>query len=241
MVRIDHLDKVAAGVLRWLWFLDAGAGGYTRRGVRGWARREDAEAGTGMLLPEVLPRLRARGYVEEQEVHLPGSRPVTIYRITGLGDLVLARYEGREPRPPWPAGEPGEDDRAVYLPAGPSAALAQLRKAVTDTRPPAYPGAGSGWRTEDELREDPPEPLIDHWDTGPWLPGDPPWSRPSSSDGLEAPTHFDRVDLLWLERVELCQRTLFLPEHRTRPVTLWRITVEGLCVEELEWHDPRQR
>lgn len=245
MVRPDHLGGDSATVLSYLWDLDARAGGYTRHGVRGWARREDVEAGTKLKIPELLPRLRGRSLVEEEQVHVPGTRSVAIYRITGLGDLLLARYQGREARPPWPAGASGEEDDAVYLPPGPSLALRLLREAVSDPRPSLFAGLGLGWRSEDELREqlDPGPEGWEDVDTGPWLPGDPPWQRyPSPAEDVsraDPSSGFDGVDLAWLERASLIERIAITPPKRKRPVTLWRITDAGAEISELVWHPPR--
>jgi hypothetical protein len=246
MVRPDHLGAAADSVLSWLWDLDARAGGYTRRGVRGWASREEIEAGTKMRLPEVLPRLRDRSLVDEDQVHVPGTRPVAVYRITGHGDLLLARHQGREALPPWPAGDPGPEDDAVYLPPGPSLALRMLREALSDPRPSPHPGLGIGWRTEDELREE-IAPALDGWDglnAGPWLPGDPPWQQYTSPPAGHAQTDpspgFDGVDLAWLERAGLVQRTRIVPPRRKRPVTLWRVSDLGAELTELVWHQPRE-
>ncbi|MBB4635643.1 hypothetical protein [Longimicrobium terrae] len=243
MVRPDYLGGTAANVLSWLWNLDARAGGYTRRGVRGWARREDVEAGLKIPIPELLPRLRDRGLLEEDHVHVPGTRPVAVYRITGLGDLLLARTQGREALPPWPAGLTDVEDDAVYLPPGPSSALRLLRDVVDC--PSTQVGIGSGWRTEDELRDQfNPEPEgWDETDTGPWLVGDPPWKHPVSSGGAESntpvPHGFDRAALAWLERAGLVERTTFTPPKRKRPIVFWRISQVGAQVDEIVWHQPQ--
>jgi hypothetical protein len=243
MVSITHLTDEAAVVLAYLWELDTRAGGYTRRGVRGWARREDVEAATGLALPELLPRLRGRGLVAEDQVQPRGTRPIAVYRITSLGDLFLSRFKGREPRPPWPAGEPGEDDQAVYLAPSVSLALKQLREALQEGTPSRFGSATAGWRTEQELWESWHSelgPSVDGDD--PWLPGDLPWQAPearAAGASSESPVIFDRTDLVWLERAGLAERWLVTPPGRVRPVTLWRVSERGIALTELEWHRPR--
>jgi hypothetical protein len=249
MVRPDHLSDTATTVLAWLAVLEAGGGGYTRRGVRGWARREDIEAGTKLRLPEVLPGLRVRRLVDEDRVEVPGTRSVAVYRITTLGDLLLARRQGREPRPPWPTGEADEADGAVWLPPGASVAYRLLREAMS--QPGHHPVLGTGWRSEDELWVQLEADLqmrsdagID--DTGSWLPGDLPWQR-SSAPRAELPSSgeshpvFGRLDLDWLERAGLALRTQITPPGRTRPVNLWRLNNAAPPIVELTWHEPRPR
>jgi hypothetical protein len=244
MVRPDHLSDDAAAVLAWLWDLDMGAGGYTRRGVRGWARREDVERGTGMRLPEILPRLRTRGLVVEELLQIPGTRPTALYRISGLGDLLLARRQGREPRPPWPAGDPQDADVATYLPPGASIALRLLRDASANPGPSQYPKVGPGWRTQEELwaRLEPElERSSASEDSGPWLPGDPPWKQVRPLEPRDSAQGFGRVDLDWLERAGMAERMSITPPGRTRPVVLWRLNARREPIMELTWHEPRAR
>lgn len=243
MVKPGSLNEPARAVLAYLWDLDTRAGGYTRRGVRGWARREEIEAATGLRVPELLSRLRDRGLVDEDHVQVPGTRPVAVYRITALGDLLLSRQQGREARPPWPAAdEPGAEDLAVYIPPGPWVVLQLLRSAYDDPRlSPLLLDGGPGWRTEEELWEQ-LEPELEGWldepGTTEWVPGDPPWRRRGEApSGL--PPVFGRTDLDWLERSGFVQRLLATRPGRTRPVLLWRTTVAGRAVVPLEWHPPR--
>lgn len=247
MVRRDHLSDTATEVLAWLSALEAGGGGYTRRGVRGWARREDIEAGTKLRLPEVLPGLRVRRLVDEDRVQVPGTRSVSVYRITALGDLLLAGQQEREPRPPWPPGEADEDDAAVWLPPGASVAYRLLGEAMA--QPGLHLVLGTGWRTEDELWAQ-LEPELESssdaviGDTGPWLPGDPPWQRSNAlqadlpSSGESHPV-FGRLDLDWLERAGLALRTQITRPGRTRPVNLWRLNTAVRPIVELTWYEPR--
>jgi hypothetical protein len=241
MVRPDHLGEASAATLDYLWTLDARAGGYTRRGVRGWARREDVEMALGLPIPELLPRLRDRALVEEDHVHVSGTRPVGVYRITATGDLLLARHQGRGARPPWPAGGRGTEDVAVFIPPGARVALRLLREAFADPRSsPLLPDGGPGWRTEDELWQElhpDLDPWLDDSEPGEWVPGDPPWQR-GDAPAAGPPPVFGRNDLDWLERPGLAQRWGVTRPGGTRPVVLWRVTAAGLAVVPLEWHPP---
>jgi hypothetical protein len=243
MVRPDFLSDDAAAVLAWMWDLDTRGGGFTRRGVRGWARREDVERATGMRLPEMLPGLRQRGFVLEERLEIRGTRPVLLYRITALGDVVLSQRQKREPRPPWPAGDPDPADFSVCLPAGASVALRLLREALSDPRPSRY--AGPGWRTEEELWTQLEPELERHGsivDPGPWLPGDPPWQakRASGPQPANPAPVFGRVDLDWLERAGFALRTTVMPPGRKRAVVVWRLSSAGASVTELRWHAPAE-
>lgn len=244
MVSISHLTDEAAAVLAYLWDLDTRGGGYARRGVRGWARRENVEAGTRLSLPEVMPRLRGRRLVDEDQVQVPGTRAVVVYRITGLGDLLLSRRQRRDPRPPWPAGAPGAEDAAVYLAPGPSLALRLLREAQARGAPGSLSAPGPGWRTERELWEGWEAELgpARDWDSF-WIPGDLPWRNPErhvkGKSPADWPNVFGRPDLEWLERAGLAESRPVTPPGRRKPITFWRATPEGVAITELQWHPPR--
>lgn len=145
-------DAVA---LRYLRYLAVRSGGYTRRGVPGWALREDVERATHRKLPERLPRLHARGLVEREDVRAPRlTRPVWIYRISQAGaDHVAEQAElpRRLIAPPLDLAA-READAAIYMPPGPVLALRQLRRAIeARVESPHLPGE-PGWRSVQDLR-----------------------------------------------------------------------------------------
>lgn len=158
-----------------------GERGYLRRGVRGWARREEVEGGTGVDLPGLLPLLRDRGLLDEERVEVPGTRPVSLYRISGDGALRLAQQTGGEARVSEPRGLAHcDEDPAVYIPPGPFVALRLLRAELAEPRYSTLRGDDLvGWCTEGELWER-LEPELD-----PELVAPPNWT-PVSAGGLEA-------------------------------------------------------
>lgn len=150
--------QLKPGPMRTLWFLEAEAWagrGWWRRGVKGWRFYSEIEAATSARLPEVLPGLWERGYVDRAPVVDPGRRtPVYLYRISTAGVGYLGQVSGT-PRPE-KVGEPlpdAEDPDAgsLYLPLNPWNALDLLRRhAVHGIGPERFGQAG--WMTPAEMR-----------------------------------------------------------------------------------------
>ncbi len=168
-----------AVALRYLRYLAVREGGYVRRGVPGWALREDVEHGTRLKLPERLPRLHAQGLLDREDVRAPRlTRPVWIYRISQAGADLVAEQEDLPRRViPRPLDSAAQNaDAAIYVPPAAALALRELRRAIeARIESPHLPGE-PGWRTLQDLRaqilgEDPP-----HTD---WEPrrGREPWER----------------------------------------------------------------
>lgn len=142
-------DAVA---LRYLRYLALRAGGYTRRGVPGWALREDVERGTRLRLPERLSVLHGRGLLDREDVRAPRlRRPVWIYRVNQAG---ADRVAEQADLPPHRLVLPAERDSeaAIHVPAGAALALRELRRAMeARVESPHLPGE-PGWRSMDDLR-----------------------------------------------------------------------------------------
>lgn len=159
-----------AVVLRYLRYLALREGGYSHRGVPGWAMREDVERATHQKLPERLSRLHARGLLDREDVRAPRlTRLVWIYRINQAGADWVAEEAGLPLRAiPGLLCQPadGEMDAAIYIPPGAALALRELCRAMEGrVESPHLPGE-PGWRTAQDLRaqvlgEDPPR---SHWE-----------------------------------------------------------------------------
>lgn len=161
MGRPDSLQPLDALALRHLAELDAGGGGYAYRGVRGWALREDVERAIGRSLTERLPKLRARGLLDREDVRAPNQPCAAyVYRVTERCLALLAQLEGITPHPLAQARAlaPGKSEAAVYIPPRARAALDQLRRAASDPRRLHF--GETGWRTMRQLeaQANPPEP-----------------------------------------------------------------------------------
>ncbi len=146
-------DAVA---LRYLRYLALREGGYTRRGVAGWAMREDVERATRLRLPERLPVLHGRGLLDREDVRAPRlPRPAWIYRVTQAGADRVADQANLPRRPvtrPFPPAE-HDTDAAIYVPAGAVLALGELRRAMEMRVESPHLRGEPGWRTVEDLRE----------------------------------------------------------------------------------------
>lgn len=146
-------DEIA---LRYLRYLALREGGYTRRGVPGWALREDVERATGQRLPERLPVLHRRGLLDREDVRAPRlQRPVWIYRVNQAGADRVAEAAGLPQRPvvrPLRLAE-RDTDAAIHVPAGSALALRELRRAMEMRAESPHLRGEPGWRNMDDLRE----------------------------------------------------------------------------------------
>jgi hypothetical protein len=150
-----HTDLTAQDViaLRCFQQLAASSAGYLRRGVRGWALREDIERITRVQLPERLPKLHHRGFLDREDVRAPSlSRPIWIYRITAAGTQLVGARAGRDWVPVAPLGDVRGADQAIYIPPRSWLALLALREAVLDPQSGLLDGE-PGWRTMIQLTE----------------------------------------------------------------------------------------
>lgn len=142
-------DRIA---LRYLRYLALHGGGYERRGVRGWALRDDVEDAAGVWIPERLPYWHGYGLLDREDVRVPTHRrPVWIWRISQEGARVIAELEHLPHRrvPPLSASV---GDAAVHIPGYSLAALRELRRALEmRVVSPLLPGE-PGWRTLPELK-----------------------------------------------------------------------------------------
>ena len=145
-------DAVALRYLRYLVLRD---GGYRRRGVLGWATRQDVESAIATRLPERLSRLHAKGLLDREDVRAhPSLRPAWIYRITQAGSDVVAERE-RLPRraiPPLRAASEDQPDSTVYIPPGVWITLQVLRGVMEVRATTNYLPGEPGWCTYRELR-----------------------------------------------------------------------------------------
>lgn len=141
-----------------LWFLESeawGGRGWWRRGVRGWRFYSEIETATGARIPEVLPGLWVRGYVDRTAVVDTGRRtPLYLYRISTAGVAYLGEVAGT-PRPqhvgePLPESE-DPDAGSLYLPVHSWHVLDLLRRhAVHGIGPERF--GQTGWMTPAEMR-----------------------------------------------------------------------------------------
>lgn len=195
-----------------LYFRDlaAAGAGYELRGVRGWARLEDAQIATGHLLAVRVLAVHGRGLLERVDVRPPGHvRPLWLYRITQAGADLLTNREGQpRQRITVPSHAP---DPSVYVPDGPRLALRALRRVLEERVSCRWAPGEWGWIPAVELRRR-AEPTPDAW----WFP----------------------EDLGWLVRARLAERREVKTSGRAAPVILYRAT-DGGAAPVLEWHEPR--
>lgn len=207
--RAPHpVDAIA---LMYFWNLESRGAGYERRGVRGWARLEDAQIATGHSLAVRVLAMYGRGLLQRDDVRPPGHvRPLWVYRITQAGADLVSQGEGHHPaRVPTPSDAP---DPSVYVPDGPQLALGALRRILEERAPCRWAPDEAGWVTAAELRRR-TEPTPDAW----WFP----------------------EDLGWLVRARLAERREVTTLGRAAPVLLYRASAGGGVAPVLEWHEPR--
>jgi hypothetical protein len=210
-------DRYVAESLRYLAQLAARDGGYTLRGVSGWAHRHQVEAGTRLRQDGQLPRLYAMGVVDRVDVGLGGAgKEEWVYRINDAGVRASAEAWGdayERVRVPGAAEKPAP----VYLAPGPRNALAVLRLAYESEQRKRF--GEWGWRTGRELTL-----LVDGL----------------NERGARQLARVDSMELKWLASVGLAEkRDEKLAWGRDRPVVYWRVSDAGRAVRLLSWSAPR--
>lgn len=142
-----------AVALRYLRYLALRGGGYTCRGVTGWALDDDVDGGTGHRVPGRLLSLYKRGLLDREDVRAPRlHRCVWIYRINQHGADAAAR-QADLPRRSIPPLRTGEDTYSpIYVPPCSLLALHELRRALEARVESVHIPGEPGWRTLKELR-----------------------------------------------------------------------------------------
>lgn len=205
------LHPIDAIALTYFQNLEAAGGGYERRGVRGWARLEDAQIATGHSLAVRVLAVYGRGLLQRDDVRPPGHvRPLWVYRITQPGADLMAQEEGHHrTRVPAPSDAP---DASVYVPEGPRLALRALRRILEEGISCRWAPDEIGWIPAAELRRR-LQPTPGSW----WFP----------------------EDLGWLVRARLAERREVKTSGRPAPVILYRASAGGGAAPVLEWHEPQ--
>jgi len=210
-------DRHLAEALRYLARLAARDGGYTLRGVSGWAHLRDVERGTRMGLDERLPRLHPMRLADRVNVGPGGiEKAVWVYRINDAGARAAAETWGEAyewVRAPGAAEKPAP----VYLAPGPRNALVVLRLAYESGERKRF--GEWGWHTGRELTL-----LVDGL----------------NARGAHHLARLDSMELKWLASVGLAEkRDEKLAWGRDRPVVYWRVSEAGRVVRLLSWSAPR--
>jgi len=216
-------DRRLAEAARYLARLAAREGGYSLRGVSGWAHTHDVTRDVGSVLDVVmegqLPRLCEMGLAAREKLKTGAGGEAWVYRITDAGARTSAQtwgepYEG--------VREPGavEARKPVYLPRGQRSTLGVLRAAY-ESAPVRF--GERGWRTGRELT-DFKDRLNDEQERN----GGPLYSLVDTGDlkGLVSAGLAERRDetLAW---------------GRSAPVVYWRASKAGRDTAVLEWREPR--
>ncbi|HEX8432737.1 MAG TPA: hypothetical protein VF625_15740 [Longimicrobium sp.] len=193
-------------------------GGYTLRGVRGWAHLDDVKMATGGGLFEVLPLLHQRGLLDREDARPPGrALPAWVYRVSDAGVRAAHRLAGTEYQP-LPRLRGGLTP-AVYMPERQRGALLLLRAARDDSAIPLRFGE-RGWLTGRELG-----------------------ARVDAQNRERRSPRFlavDATDLRWLLRYGLIERRAEAPRPgREREIVHWRATEMGRAIALLEWRATR--
>jgi hypothetical protein len=206
-----NLHPIDAIALKYFGDLVSAGAGYERRGVRGWARLEDAQTATGHSLAVRVLGMYGRGLLQRDNVRPPGHvRPLWVYRITQAGADVVSHAEGdHRARVPTPSDA---TDASVYVPDGPRLALRALRRILEERVPCRWAPEEAGWIPAAELRRR-AEPTPAAW----WFP----------------------EDLGWLVRAGLAERREVTTPGQSAPVILYRASAGGGVAPVLEWHESR--
>jgi hypothetical protein len=206
-----NLHPIDAIVLEYFWNLEAAGAGYERRGVRGWARLEDAQTATSHSLAVRVLAVYTRGLLQREDVRPPGHvRPLWVYRITQAGAHLVSEAEGgHQAQVATPSDAP---DVAVYVPDGPRLALDALRRIMEERVPCRWIPGELGWIPAAELRRR-AEPTPAAW----WFP----------------------EDLGWLVRARLAERREVTTSGRAAPVILYRALTGRAAPPVMKWHESR--
>jgi hypothetical protein len=198
--------------------LAVNGGGYTLRGVSGWAHFDDGQRATRMRMDSQLPRLFRTGLVDREGVGVRGARETWVYRVNGKGARIHADASGEACERIRVPGEL-ENDRRVYIALGPLNALRVLRCAC-DEGPERF--GGRGWRTGRELTA-----LVDELN--------------EKGQHRRRFGRIDSMELKWLAAVGFGERRdEKLAWGRDLPVVYWRVSDVGRTVRVLEWRNPRR-
>ena len=146
------MEPTAFRILRFLRDEAVAGRGWRRRGVRGWHFYTGIEEALRTRIPEVLPWLWRRGYLDRTRVEDPGrTRPVFLYRISAAGSECVPDEEGTRA----PLGEPLPEDKdpdagTLYIPRYPWRALETLRRQASHEGGPTRFGQ-AGWMSPQEI------------------------------------------------------------------------------------------
>lgn len=229
-------------MLEFLLALATRAGGYERRGVRGWAHPADVALGASVHVGDALTQLWRRGLLIREDVRTPErQRPVYISRISEKGARLVVGSDAADSLIGLPEPAGGRAEPAVYMPPGAIVALRGLRSVLNDAGPtPHFPGE-LGWRSEAELWDlvFPEGVEIPEWVRN-LLRGEPeewePWRQTPEITTLRQ-TWFGPLDLSWLVRAGYVQRFTTVPAGTRRPLVVYRATPAGTSAVPLEWHE----
>jgi hypothetical protein len=211
-------DRYLAHAARYLTRLAQLDGGYTLRGVSGWAHRHQVERGTHDHQDGQLPRLHAIGFADRVNLGL-GKSEAWVYRITDEGARASAETWGdayERVRVPGAMENPAP----VYLAPGPRNALEVLRLAFEAEGGPRR-FEEHGWSTGRELTV-----FLEDLNR--------------KRNGAGHLSRIDSMELKWLADVGLVEkRNQQFAWGRDRPVVCWRVSEAGRTVRLLSWRAPR--
>ncbi|HSU15171.1 hypothetical protein [Longimicrobium sp.] len=210
-------DRHPAAAARYLARLAARGGGYTVRGVSGWAHRHEVEEGTRARHDGQLPRLHAMGLLDRVDAGPSGGTGgCWVYRITDAGARASAETWGDAYERVRVPGEM-EKPAPVYLAPGPRNALAVLRLAYDAQAGPRRFGE-DGWRTGRE-----PTLIVE---------------ESNRQRAARRYSRLDSMDLKWLARGGFAEKRDERLWGRDQPVVYWRVSEAGRSVVLLPWRAP---